>query len=74
MPLCRSESGREREGHFIKTETKRALGALTPDCGAGIGRRRVGSSLVRKSPAVRQEGVGGTDLPTPLLLSVLMQI
>lgn len=66
--------GGVREGHFINTETKRALGALTPDCGAGIGRRRVGSSSVRKSPAVLQEGVGGTDLPTPLPLSVRMQI
>lgn len=64
-----------REGHFINTETKRALGALTPDRGAGIGRRRVGSSSVGKSPAVLQEGgLGGTVLPTPLLLSVLMQI
>lgn len=66
--------GRVREGHFINTETKRALGALTPDCRAGIGWRRVGSSSVRKSPAVVQEGVGGTDHPTPLPLSVLMQI
>lgn len=56
-----------REGHFINTETKRALGALTPDCGAGIGRCRVGSGSVRKTPAVLQEGVRGTDLPTLFL-------
>lgn len=55
-----------REGHFIITETKQALGALTPDCGAGIGRRRVGSSSLRKSPAVLREEARGTQSPHPL--------